>query len=273
MEKHEVLAYCVMETFTEPVKPTNVKSVDLDGMTYINFNTALQSTNVRNRNGRTYIGDDLWSSIEQSPFVQELMKRKSWCGECGHPHTEDVKRILTIDPKLTSHRINNVWRVGNIIHGNVDTLLNFHGKQMANLIRQRLEVAFSLRALTKISKSGLEKVVRGRSHVVCYDGVILPSHPEAYMDTNDKIIMKNINDNHITRESFETPVFESGLIDYIKDESHNVKVISSIYDVIGDNMSISKDLKYFIVKEDSKEFYIKAEEKIKHDIMHYMKKI
>jgi hypothetical protein len=277
MDKLKVAAYCVMETPSEPIRPTNLETIKTGaGLFYISFKSSLQSLNRRNRNGRNYDGDSLWRSM-QAEHIQELIAKKSWCGEAGHPLTEDVKRILTIDPKLTSHRIYNLERRGDIIYSSVDTLASGYGIDMSKRILQEMEVAFSLRALAQIQRTGGEQYVRGKSHLVCYDWVILPSHKEAYQDTNSqmKVFTESVGDlgNSIVTSGKTVAIMENQIIDYIKVESVNVKKISSVFEVAQENMTLTSDLKYIIMKEQNDTYYVKVEDKIKKDISSYLSKL
>jgi hypothetical protein len=277
MGKESVLAYCLMETNSEPIRPSNMKEMKSPmGLYYISFNSNLQSFHVRNRNGRTYYRDAMWESLN-SPHIQELIRKKSWCGEAGHPMTEDVKRILTIDPKLISHKIYDINMKGNILNGTVETLSAGYGVDMTKHILQGLESAFSVRALAQINRTpDGQQLVKTKSHVVCYDWVILPSHPEAYQSSGDvKIFNKAVSEsgNELVSNDKTVAIMENQIVDFIKEESHNLKLVSNLFEISSESMSITKDLKHLIVKEKNEKFYISIEDKIKTDISSYLSKL
>lgn len=273
MKKQEVTAYLVMESTSEPIKPSNLQVYDKGGLFYVKFTTVLQEFNKQNRNKRIYMKEAMIPSL-QAPHIRELIEKKSWKGEAGHPLTNDVQRVLTVDPKLTSHKINNFWVEGNLLKGEVETLDDGHyGTQMTKNILQGMEPAFSLRALASLVKQpDGTALVKTRCHIVTYDWVILPSHNTAYRDQSKPIqkIVKSINDDGNTVTESLVPVIESQILDYIKMESHNVKLISNICEVAMESMTLSKDLKHVILKEGSNTYFVNIEEKIKRDIRRYM---
>ena len=278
MQKDPAMAYCVMEVTGEPVRPKSIEHIKGPmGCTSIRFDASLQSYNRKNRNGRRYDKDPMWGSL-QAPHIQELISKNSWCGEAGHPITEDVKRILTIDPKLVSHRISNLNLRGDILDGTVETMSSGYGLDMARFIVQKLESAFSLRALAPIIKAANgEQLIKSRSHVVCYDWVILPSHPEAYQNTSKAITVLNNSvaesGNDLQNVDKLVSVSESQITDFVQEESKNVKLVSNVFEVACESMSISTDLKHVILKESGNTYYVKLEDKIKHDITNYMRKM
>jgi hypothetical protein len=277
MKPTKVSAYCVMEDMSEAITAKNQKTIKDNGLYYLAFEACLQSYNVRNRNRRMYIGSDMWESL-QSPHLKELISRNSWCGEAGHPLTEDIKRILTIDPKLISHRVTSISMIGNRLFGNVETLSAGYGRDMTICILQKLESAFSLRALAQITnQNDGSQLIKGRSHVVCFDWVILPSHIEAYQTNGKDYNVMNISvsesGNSMTDNNRLVAVNESQITNFIKDESFSVNIISNVFEVATESMIVSKDLKHAILKNGNDKYYIKIEDKIRYDISKYLKNI
>jgi hypothetical protein len=274
MEKNEVVAYLVMEAATEPVKPMNLQVYDKNNLFYLNFDAILQEYDVFNRNRRKYMLEPMKISLN-APHLIELLKKKSLLGEAGHPLTDDIKRILTIDPKLTSHRINNYELQGKYLKGNIDTLDdNAYGTQMTKNMLQGIESAFSLRALAQLIKQrDGSQLMNSRAHVVTFDRVLLPSHPCAYRDESKPIqkIIKSVElaGNSMTTES-AIVVQESSLLDFIKCESKNVKLVSNVCEVAMESMTLSSDLKHVILKEEGNTYFVNIEEKIKRDVTKFM---
>jgi len=277
MIKQEVAAYLIMEATTEPMKPQNLQIYDKNGLFYLRFLTTLQEFNVRNRNGRIYSGNPMIESL-RAPHVTELVTNKTWLGEAGHPMTDDVKRILTIDPKLTSHRINWWNAQGNFLKGEVETLDDgAHGTQMTKNILQGMEPAFSLRALAQLIKQGDgTQLMNSRAHIVTYDWVILPSHKTAYRDQSKPIekVIRNIElAGNSVQECALMPVQESQIVDFIKMESKNVRLVSNVCEVAMESMTLSKDLKNVILREGGLTYVVKVEDKIKRDVSRFMSKL
>lgn len=275
--KNEVAAYLIMESTMEPMKPKNLQVFDKGGLFYVKFETYLQEFNAQNRNRRTYMAGPMMESLG-APHIQELIRMKSWKGEAGHPMTEDVKRILTIDPKLTSHKINSYELQGKLLRGEVETLDDgMYGTQMTKNILQGMEPAFSLRALASLIKNGDgSSLVQSKSHIVTYDWVILPSHNKAYRDQSKPIqkIFKSLQNvgNGVT-ESTLIPLMESQVKDFIKMESRNVHVVSNVCEVAKESMELTPDLNHVILREGSNTYVVKVEERIKQDVRRFMSRI
>lgn len=277
MVKNELAAYLLMEATTDPVEPRNLKVFDKDQLFYLRFDTILQSFNVRNRNGRIYMGHAMIPSLNADHII-ELERMRSWFGEAGHPISDDIKRILTINPQMISHKIVSHTVDNNYCKGTIETLDNdSYGRQMTKSILQGMKPAFSLRALAPLTKrADGTQLVQSKAHVVCYDWVILPSHRDAYIDETKPIqkIVKKIEDggNGLT-ESFAQVVNESMVKDFIAMESTNVKVVSNVCEIATENMTVSSDLKNVILKEGDLTYFVPMEEKIKDDIRNYLSKM
>lgn len=276
MNKDKLTAYLIMEATTDPVKPKILQINDKNGLFFVRFLTTLQEFNARNRNGRSYMLQAMLESLK-APHLLELMANKSLFGEAGHPMTDDVKRILTIDPKLISHKINMWNTTGNLLKGEIETLDDGpggYGNRMTRHILQGMEPAFSLRALAQLTKSGDgSQIMNSRAHIVTYDWVILPSHQKAYRDKSqpiEKIIHSIQMDGNTVQECALLPVQESAITDFIKLESKNVKLISNVCEVAMESMQLSKDLRHVILREGSETYVVKVEDKIKRDVTRFM---
>ena len=284
MQKEKLQAYLILEAASEPVKPENIKVHDQNGLFYVSFDSCLQQFNKKNRNGRIYELAPMKASMG-ADHVRELMSNGSWFGEAGHPLSKDVERILTIDPKLISHKINSIDFKGDRLYGNVSTLDTDHGRSMTKLILQGMEPAFSLRALANVSQTPTgDKIVRSKAHVVTYDWVILPSHKEAYRDkstaiqTHGSSFSPNTKYNNVngvltpTTESTVIPVNESSIKNFISLESKNVNLVSNVCEVTMESLSLTPDMNYAILKEGSETYMVKIEDKIKKEVNRYMSK-
>lgn len=274
MPKQEVIAHVIMETTSDPTPVNNLKVTSTNNLFYLEFDTVLQTFNNLNRNKRMYVGSSMVASLK-ADHVTELMQKKSWFGEAGHPDSEDIKRIVTIDPKLSSHKIKSISVDSNLCRGRIQTLDNGgYGTQMTKNIIQGMEPAFSLRAIAPLhKKDDGTSIVQGRAHVVTYDWVILPSHKEAYRDQTtpiERVIKCLTDDGNCVTECALTPMTESMVADFISMESINVKTISNLCEVALDSMILSTDLKTVILKESGRTYHVPIEEQIKHEINKYL---
>jgi hypothetical protein len=276
-EDSRIAAYIISEAVSDPAPVTNMKVIDQQGLFYLRFDTHLQDFNVLNRNKRMYMGSAMVPSLN-AEHIMELQGKKSWFGEAGHPDSNDPKRILTIDPKLISHRIvsHNATHQG--CSGTIETLDTKHGREMTKLILQHMEPAFSLRALAPLIKKGDgTSVIQAKAHVVTYDWVILPSHKTAYRDESKPIqkVIQQISDdgNVVTTEATLTPLQESVINDIVLTESFNVNVISNVCEVALGNAHVSKDLKNMIIKEGSDTYIVPIEESVKNTVADYMRNL
>ena len=280
IEKNEVIAHVIMEQTADPCA-VNIRDFNKNGMTYVIFETVFQSFGVKNRNKRIYDGDAVMASWN-APHIQELIRKKSFVSEYGHPLDQTMSRITQIDPARICGRINSYYRSGNLLKGEFETFDDGAcGTMLTRRILQGLEPAFSVRMLAKLSRAKDGTMLMNQpGHLVTADCVILPSHCEAYRDESKamNVVHKAITESagaDITEEQYQDMVFavnEAMFTDFIKEESKNFKLVKSVEEVIGDSLQLTKDLNNIILKEGSDTYYIKVEDKIKHDIRNFMSK-
>lgn len=274
MRKDNVFAYVIMEQVSDPVPLRNVRECSDNGLTFLKFDTVLQSFDVKNRNKRIYDANAVMESLA-SPHVQELIKKKSFVSEYGHPISKDMSRVTQIDPARICGRVNSYYRVGNLLKGEFETFDDGAlGTMLTRRILQGMEPAHSLRAVAKLSKDrNGNDIMNSKAHIIAYDTVILPSHMEAYRDESKDISI--IKEPIIATESaaYEDMAFvvnESMLTDFVTEESHNVNLIKSIYDVVPETIKLTPDIKHMILKEGSETYYVDIEDKIKYDIRNFL---
>ena len=280
MEKNEVIAHVIMEQTADPCA-VNVRDFNRNGMTYVIFETVFQSFGVKNRNKRIYDGDAVMASWN-APHIQELIRKKSFVSEYGHPLDQSMHRVTQIDPARICGRINSYYRSGNLLKGEFETFDDGAcGTMLTRRILQGMEPAFSVRMLAKLSRTKDGTMLMNTpGHLVTADCVILPSHMEAYRDEtkNISVVNKAITESagaDITAEQYQDMVFainEAMFTDFIKEESKNFKLVKNVEEVIGDTFKLTKDLNNIIIKEGTDTYYVKVEDKIKHDIRNFMSK-
>lgn len=262
------------DAFSAPA--TNVKERKINDLTYVEFDTKLQSWQRQNRNKRIYLTSFMLPSFD-SPHIKELQNKKSWMGEAGHPMSNDPKRIMTIDPKLISHRIDKHWVEGDGVFGHISTLVNRYGKEMTALILQGMEPAFSLRAMCpmKPDHASNGKIQSGKAFIITYDWVFYPSHDDAYRDerTGIKLVQTSAQNNGNVMESTGSDliVTESSLIDFIKDKSKNIQVVSEMWEIATESMEVTDDLKWAILKNGNDKIYTSINEQVRNQVNGYMR--
>jgi len=137
-----------------------------------------------------------------------------------HPLSPTVERQLYIDQSNLSHLITNVWWEGNLLKGRVETCLTERGRDMQGLIRQGMQVAFSMRGFGPVSeKKGDIIYIRDPLHILTYDWVLHPSHRPAYMQ---KVLAESTNLIPLS-ESYFIPLTEESITNYLNCESKNIK--------------------------------------------------
>lgn len=253
---------------------TNVQERKINDLTYVEFDTKLQSFERQNRNKRMYLESFMKPSFD-SPHIAELIAAGSWMGEAGHPMTEDPKRIMTIDPKLVSHKITKFWFGGKAVSGHIQTLLTKYGRDMTALIIQGMDPAFSLRAMAPMkldSRGG--KTQSGKSFIVTYDWVFFPSHDDAYIDKKSgiKLMQAGIKDSgNVMESSMELAVTESAVVDFIRDKSKSIDIVSSMWDIATESMTITEDKNWAVLRNQGDKIYVSIDTKIKSEVQNYMK--
>lgn len=254
-----VKGYIICEGATEGEVPKIVSNNDMS----VKIKTTLQTADIQNRNKRIY-GKNIISEGLQADFIQERLRTKSWYGECGHPVTADIQRLMGIEHTRISHIIESVyWDASqpNYLKGIVETANTAIGRDMKGLIEQKSQVAFSLRALGGVEDTG-SGILRVKSplRINTFDWVVHPSHKEAYMDnvlTESMMNVFNIEDSILT-EGVMIPVSltEAEILDVVRDSSKNfVNLVNQLeINPLSENSSI-------ILNENKRTLYIQDGEK------------
>lgn len=285
------IAYIIMEATMEPTKPEIVKSVNAPNMFYVTFKSCLQSFDCFNRNKRNYALNAMTEAIK-ADHIRELIAKGTWTGENGHPDSTDIKRILSIDPTKICHRICDVEFRGKLLYGTIETLNDdIWGKQFSKHILQGLEASFSLRALAAIQKLPDGRgIIKTKPHIVTYDRVVLPSHREAYMETDKPVRLtysggitesaslesfNTLEDNTIyipkgnTFEDSTKIIEESSIpsaLSYIKDESKRFKELATFFDANCEKVTLVSESAVMIQDEMKNKIVINLEDYITKSI-------
>lgn len=252
----------------------------------------LQTGNEKNRNGRIYRTADLAKEIA-APRQQELLAAKQMCGEAGHPIGADASSLVrqqTIDPTKICVRYLKLWMEGDNVMGTFQGTNNALGEAFDKDLRQGVLPAFSLRALGTISSTPQGAVVENLK-MITYDYVIYPSHPHAYTKgvINESAgIASAVKSNFAMNSSMDgtrsfikefsnkdvvnaiTSMRESA-VDYIKDKSHNFKLLQECYDMTNyDTIDIISPHKIALTEAGKNTIVMNVEDYIANEIQNYV---
>lgn len=188
----------------------------------ISFDAVLQEADAPNKNNRIY------SMALLSEGMQSLdgqVKSNSLLGELDHPFgpTVDISRQATVMYKEASHRINKFYCEGKLIMGKLNTLSEGNGKILSGLIRDKVKIGFSLRALGKLDEKQGVKIVVKPFKMVTYDSVSVPSNTPAYITKLDE----GLNISDMLKESIITPKDA----DMFKEYLHKKFIVNIPFDV------------------------------------------
>lgn len=207
-----------------------------------------------NRNGRIYELKDIKPEIEGDRIQKELIPTGNWLCEWGHPVSQELSRQSVIDPKNSCARITKCWIEGNDVHANFRGTNTNYGLAFNADLMEGVKPSFSLRALGSVDRERNGKCYVRNIRIVNYDVVVYPSHKRAYMTgfvtpTNESAITESANisvDNYTNSKAmFENgiviPIVNQQVVDYIKQESANVKSILSNFDTLYESAIIVND--------------------------------
>lgn len=145
----------------------------------------LQKYDTANRNGRIYPEKILKREVEK---YQDMIRRGSSISELNHPESS------LIDLDRVSHIIDDIWWDDNVLVGKLRLLTSpgFHEKGIvstkgdiaANLMRQGVRMGISSRGVGSLAKKGEHNEVQDDFEIICFDLVMNPSTPGAYLYMN-----------------------------------------------------------------------------------------
>ena len=149
------------------------------------FYATLQKYGTPNRNGRVYPEKILKREAEK--YKQTISKGLA-TSELNHPESS------LIDLDRVSHIIDDIWWEDNVLIGKLRLLTTpgFHergivsskGDVAANLMRQGVTMGVSSRGVGSLAKKGEHNEVQNDYEMICFDLVMNPSTPGAYLFVN-----------------------------------------------------------------------------------------
>lgn len=269
--QNNIVAFLLSEDISTPA---NIKVLS-DKNKCVKIKADLQDASEWNRNGRNYPLEVLKNGLGREN-IRELIMKKSWVGEAGHPINPTPQRQMTVVQENISHRILDYNFRGTVVNGTVKTTPSPMGYMMRDLIldEDAMESAFSLRACGPVRETSKGKMVQDPLNIVCYDWVFFPSHRNAYQT---KVLTESANlGNSMILESSCVPLYQQEAIRYVKEESNNYKIISEMMEHYGLSASLSENNDMIILTENSgnhkENLCIGIEDYISNEITHYMGK-
>ena len=250
----------------------NGKRVEAEG--------TLQDMDVENRNRRIYAKSDLVPEIN-GPRMTELIKAKQFCGEYGHPLSDDLVRQQTIDPKLVCVRFNKIWVEDNLIKARFQGTNNDYGEYFDRDLRDGCKPAFSLRALGAIENINGKAYVKGIK-IITWDSVIYPSHKVAY--TSNLVTESALDGTPLYENQIIVPKDDPGtiitlresdartVINRLQRESANMDLILNTFDGIYDKISLVNENTIMLTNAMGGKISVNLENHVQNLIMDYVSK-
>lgn len=241
----------------------------------------LQDMDVENRNRRVYAKADLMPEINGAR-MKELINAKQFCGEYGHPLSDDLVRQQTIDPKLVCVRFNKVWVEDNLVKAQFQGTNNNYGEYFDRDLRDGCKPAFSLRALGSIENVNGKAYVKGIK-IITWDSVIYPSHKAAY---TSKIVTESAMDGKTLYENqIVVPNNDPGriitltesdariVINRLQRESANLSKITEAFDGLFDKVTYVSENRIMLSSRFGESIIVNLESHVENIIMDYVFKM
>lgn len=240
----------------------------------------LQDMDVENRNRRIYAKADLIPEINGARMT-ELIKAKQFCGEYGHPLSDDLVRQQTIDPKLVCVRFNKVWVEDNLVKARFQGTNNDYGSYFDQDLRDGCKPAFSLRALGAIENVNGKAYVKGIK-IITWDSVIYPSHKVAY--TSNIVTESAMDGTPLFENQIVVPNDDPGTIITLREsdaktvisrlqrESANMDLILNTFDGIYDKISLVNENTIMLTNAMGGKISVNLENHVQNLIMDYVSK-
>lgn len=230
----DTIGYVIIETATTSEDIMPAKIIEKRGDGRVLAEGCLQEANMKNRNGRFYDSRDLFPELV-APRQLELLRTGNMRGENGHPLSKDLVRQQTIDPNNCSVIFTKFWTDGDLVMGNFFGTYNALGEEFNKELVYGLSPSFSMRALGTIKNTNRGAEVKGVK-LITYDRVIYPSHNKAYThgvvsEGSNLLLEENDRGTLI-------PITNQSVIDYIKEESCNIKQIRESFDLLYDDIKL-----------------------------------
>lgn len=229
----------------------------------------IQTANEKNRNGRFYSSEELFPQLV-APRTLELLEAGYLRAEMGHPLSDELVRQQTIDDTRTCAQFLKLWTEGDNVWARFRGTNNAFGESFDKDLRDGCKPAWSLRALGTIQQTARGAEVK-KLRIITWDQVIYPSHPHAY---TQRLVTEGVNPQEnsslYVNEGRIIPITNQSVIDYIKSESANLKLLNDYIGGLYKNVKIDSDKSVVTLTAESGDIYVvNLENYINDEIMNY----
>lgn len=246
----------------------------------------IQTLGDENRNGRIYEIKDMKPEVEGDRIQEELIPTGNMRGHDGHPSSTELSIQSVINPLLCSVKYKKIWIEGNEIHANFCGTNNEHGRAFNADLMDGDKPSFSLRALGSVDRERNGKCYVRNIRIITWDRVIFPSHKRAYMQglitsKNEAAVLESAgynndayemtNGRRALTEGVVIPIINQQVVDYIKQESANVKDIINTFETLYESAVIcgnGKQVQLNLANGGGK-IVVNLEQYIQDEIMNY----
>jgi hypothetical protein len=247
----------------------------------------IQTLGDENRNGRIYEIKDMKPEVEGDRIQKELIPTGNMRGHDGHPSSTELSVQSVINPILCSVKYKKIWIEGNEIHANFCGTNNEHGRAFNADLMDGDKPSFSLRALGSVDRERNGKCYVRNIRIITWDRVIFPSHKRAYMQglitsKNEAAVLESAgynndayemtNGRRALTEGVVIPIINQQVVDYIKQESANVKSIINTFETLYESAVIcgnGKQVQLNLANGGGK-IVVNLEQYIQDEIMNYV---
>jgi len=192
----------VFKSLANPVLECNIISdVRKNDTNKIVAEAVFQKCDDSNANGHKFPKRVLMAAVNE---IASEVESRHLVGELDHPDDiNDVNRIATIALKNVSHVITKLAMDGNYVVGRFETIDTPNGNILATLLREKLKVGVSIRAITDQDISyGLDSVdTINEFTLITYDAVHNPAYSDAYVKSIVSSCYKLPNNNYVIPEN------------------------------------------------------------------------
>lgn len=282
MSNDKIRAYIICESDINP----SLEKVEKNEFGKAVGEGILQTANERNRNGRYYASEELFPQLTV-PRTLELLSTGYLLAEMGHPLSKDLARQSVIDEKLSCSRFLKLWTEGDNIWGRFIGTNNDYGKVFDLDLKEGCKPAWSLRALGSVMQTSRGAEVKNL-RLITWDQVIYPSHPGAYtqrlvseslgLATESVVadrtpVAKIITENDLNNKGFIAPIRNSQILNFIKEQSDNLKFIKECFDFVFDDVLVTeRGTKVYLTTKEGETMIVPMETYVHNELMNYASK-
>ena len=182
----------------------------------------LQTVDDVNRNRRTYPKSVMENGLRA---VRPLINDRMFLGEMDHPSGDNEMRLTTVEYKSVSHLIREIEVRGNEVWGEIETLRVENGFKLYGLLKDKIKIGFSLRAMSDGDFGSVNGVLQVRDplHIITWDCVSFPSHEKAVIQEvkleNATNLLENSYRNRMGTVNFEGRVFTNDIFEILVEKT------------------------------------------------------